>query len=141
MSQNRISIPSAGLDVAKAALQFRLRGVSHALENTPKDHARLLRPCWRRPRRPHSGPHKGVRFICGGRATVRCALYPSASLRAFGMAAMSAIRHDPILREFYQRLRAACKVKMVALTAVMRKLLLLLNRLLKKPGFTLRCAQ
>ena len=76
-----------------------------------------------------SGPHRGIRFIRGGRASVRCALY---------MAAMSAIRHDPILRAFYQRLRAAGKVKMVALTAVMRKLIVLLNRLLAKPGFQLR---
>ena len=54
---------------------------------------------------------------------------------------MSAIRHDAILRTFYQRLRAAGKLKMVALTAVMRKLVLLLNRLLKKPAFKLQCAQ
>ena len=57
------------------------------------------------------------------------------------MAAMSAIRHDAILRTFYQRLRAAGKLKMVALTAVMRKLIVLLNRLLKKPAFKLQCAQ
>lgn len=78
-----------------------------------------------------SGPHQGLRYIRGGRATVRCALY---------MASLSTIRHDRILREFYQRLRAAGKVKMVALTAVMRKLVLLLNRLLAKPGFQLRAA-
>jgi transposase len=76
-----------------------------------------------------SGPHQGVRFIRGGRASVRCALY---------MTAMSAIRHDPVLREFYLRLRAAGKVKMVALTAVMRKLIVLLNRMLKNPFFQLR---
>ena len=79
-----------------------------------------------------SGPRQGVRFIRGGRTTVRCALY---------MAAMSAIRHDAILRTFYQRLRAAGKLKMVALTAVMRKLVVLLNRLLKKPDFKLQCVQ
>ena len=78
-----------------------------------------------------SGPHQGVRFIRGGRGSVRCALY---------MAALSAIRHDPILREFYGRLRAAGKVKMVALTAVMRKLVVLLNRLLKNPQFKLQAA-
>lgn len=76
-----------------------------------------------------SGPHQGVRFIRGGRASVRCALY---------MAALSAIRHDRILRAFYQRLREAGKVKMVALTAVMRKLVVLLNRLLRKPSFQLQ---
>lgn len=79
-----------------------------------------------------SGTHQGVRFIRGGRASVRCALY---------LAAMSAIRHDRILREFYQRLRAAGKLKMVALTAVMRKLIELLNRLLKNPAFQLQPAR
>jgi len=76
-----------------------------------------------------SGPSQGLRFIRGGRVQVRCALY---------MAALSAIRHDQILREFYQRLRTAGKAKMVALTAVMRKLIVLLNRLLRNPHFQLR---
>ena len=58
-----------------------------------------------------SGPWAGTRRISGGRAPVRCALY---------MAALSAARHDPILRAFHQRLLAAGKKKMVALTAVMR---------------------
>lgn len=75
-----------------------------------------------------TGTIRGVRFICGGRTVARCALY---------MAALSAIRHDRILKAFYQRLRTAGKAKMVALTAVMRKLLLLLNRLLKDPNFKL----
>ncbi len=79
-----------------------------------------------------SGTQHGVRFIRGGRASVRCALY---------LAAMSAIRHDPILRAFYQRLRAAGKLKMVALTAVMRKLIELLNRMLKHPAFVLQSAR
>lgn len=75
-----------------------------------------------------SGPWKGTRRICGGRAPVRCALY---------MAALSAVRHDRILCAFYTRLLRAGKKKMVALTAAMRKLLILLNRLLKNPDFTL----
>lgn len=79
-----------------------------------------------------SGQRSGVRFIRGGRVAVRSALY---------MAALSAIRHDPILTQFYQRLRAAGKAKMVALTAVMRKLLVLLNRLLRNPHFKLQAAQ
>jgi len=78
-----------------------------------------------------SGPRQGHRSIRGGRAAVRCALY---------MAAMNAVRFDPILRQFYQRLLAAGKVPKVALTAAMRKLLLLLNRLLKKPTFQLQTA-
>lgn len=78
-----------------------------------------------------SGPWRGTRRIHGGRAQVRCAL---------SMAALSAVRHAPILRAFYQRLRAAGKKPLVALTAAMRKLLLLLNRLLKTPGFKLQAA-
>ena len=76
-----------------------------------------------------SGPHHGARRIRAGRTPMRCALY---------MAALSAVRHDPILRDFYQRLRAAGKRPKVALTAAMRKLILLLNRLLKNPNFLLQ---
>jgi transposase len=79
-----------------------------------------------------SGPWKGCRRINGGRVTVRCALH---------MASLSASRYDPILRTFHQRLLAAGKKKMVALTAVMRKLIVLLNRLLKHPNFQLRAAR
>ena len=79
-----------------------------------------------------SGPRKGIRRIWGGRAPVRCALY---------MAAMTAIRHDPILKAFYVKLRAAGKKPMVALTAVMRKLVVLLNHLLKNPEFELASAR
>jgi len=75
-----------------------------------------------------SGPRKGTRRIWGGRAPVRCALY---------MAAMTAVRHDPILRAFYNKLCARGKKRIVALTAVMRKLIVLLNRLLKNPEFEL----
>ena len=76
-----------------------------------------------------SGPFRGQRRIRGGRASVRRALY---------MAALSAVRHDPVLKGFYQRLRAAAKKPLVALVAVMRKLIILLNRLLKNPNFTLQ---
>jgi len=75
-----------------------------------------------------SGPFAGTRRIAGGRASVRCALH---------MAALSAVRHDPILKCFYQRLRAAGKKPKVALTAAMRKLLILLNRMLKHPHMRL----
>ena len=53
------------------------------------------------------------------------------------MAALSAVRHDRILREFYTRLCAAGKKPLVALTAAMRKLVVLLNRMLQKPDFQL----
>ena len=57
------------------------------------------------------------------------------------MAALSAVRHDPILQRFYQRLRRAGKKPLVALVAAMRKLIILLNRLLKNPHFTLQHAK
>ena len=76
-----------------------------------------------------SGPHHGARSIRGGRTPVRCALY---------MAALSAVRHDPILRDFYARLRAAGKKPKTALAAAMRKLIVLLNRMLKNPRFRLQ---
>ncbi len=75
-----------------------------------------------------SGNQSGIRSIAGGRKTVRCALY---------MATLSAVRHDVILKAFYTRLRAAGKKPKVALVAAMRKLVILMNRLLKKPHFQL----
>ncbi len=68
-----------------------------------------------------SGPRKGKRPTRDGRKSVRTALY---------MAAVSASQHNPPLREFYQRLRDAGKPGMVALIAVMRKLLIVLNTML-----------
>jgi len=69
-----------------------------------------------------SGAFRGTRRIGGGRAGVRKALY---------MAALSATRSNLVLAPFYQRLRAAGKAHKVALTAVMRKLLVYPNSLLK----------
>jgi transposase len=75
-----------------------------------------------------SGNQSAVRSIAGGRKTVRCALY---------MATLSAVRHDAILKAFYLRLRHAGKKPKVALVAAMRKLVVLMNRLLKNPNFQL----
>jgi len=69
-----------------------------------------------------SGKMRGKRAIYGGRRFVRHGLY---------MAALVAARHNPILRVFYQRLRAAGKPAKLALTATMRKLLIVLNSALK----------
>lgn len=69
-----------------------------------------------------SGNMRGKRTIFGGRRAVRTGLY---------MAALVATRHNPILAAFYQRLRAAGKPPKLALTATMRKLLLVLNSALK----------
>lgn len=65
-----------------------------------------------------SGRFAGRRRCWGGRAEVRCALY---------MATVSAVRCNPVIRPFYQRLTQAGKAKKAALTACMRKLLTILN--------------
>lgn len=69
-----------------------------------------------------SGKSNGKRFIGGGRANVRRVLY---------MATLAAIRHNPIIREFYQRLKAKGKESKVAIVASMRKLITILNLLIK----------
>lgn len=69
-----------------------------------------------------SGTLRGRRTVWGGRAQVRAALY---------MATLAAVRCNPALRTFYLRLRSAGKPAKVALTAAMRKLLIVLNAMLK----------
>ncbi len=70
-----------------------------------------------------SGTLRGKRRIWGGRARLRAVLY---------MAAMVASRFNPAIRDFYQRLLAAGKPKKVAFTACMRKLLVILNSMVKR---------
>jgi transposase len=69
-----------------------------------------------------SGTLRGRRSVWGGRAEVRAALY---------MGALVAARRNPVVREFYERLLAAGKPKKVALVACMRKLLAIVNAVLK----------
>lgn len=69
-----------------------------------------------------SGQWRGRSFIGGGRASVRTALF---------MGAMVAKKHNPVLKAFFDRLLAAGKPKMVALIAVARKLLTILNAILR----------
>lgn len=69
-----------------------------------------------------SGTRRGRREIAGGRSVVRAALY---------MAALSAARYNPPLKAFRERLRAAGKAAKVALVAVARKLLVILNAMLR----------
>ena len=69
-----------------------------------------------------SGTLRGKRAVWGGRSRVRAVLY---------MGALVASRHNPAIRDFYQRLLAAGKPKKVALVASMRKLLVMLNAMLK----------
>ena len=69
-----------------------------------------------------SGRMQGHRSVWGGRARVRAALY---------MGALVGSRHNPVIRDLYQRLLSAGKPKKVALTACMRKLLTILNAMVK----------
>jgi len=69
-----------------------------------------------------SGKFRGKRKVWGGRAEIRAVLY---------MATMSAIRSNPVIRVFYQRLIEAGKPHKVAVTACMRKLLTILNAMVK----------
>jgi transposase len=69
-----------------------------------------------------SGQWRGRSFIGGGRTSVRCALF---------MGAMVAKKHNPLLKAFFDRLVAAGKPKMVALIAVARKLLTILNAIVR----------
>lgn len=85
---------------------------------------------------PHardSGTLRGKRMVWGGRAPVRAVLY---------MGALVAAKFNPVIRAFYQRLRAAGKPAKVALTACMRKLLIIVNAMVRNgtPWTPLRIA-
>lgn len=69
-----------------------------------------------------SGQYRGRRSIQGGRPTLRTALY---------MAALVGLRHNPVLKAFYERLTKAGKPKKVALVACMRKLLTIVNAMVR----------
>lgn len=77
------------------------------------------------PRNHDSGAFRGQRHIAGGRPAVRTGLW---------MPTLVATQHNPILKAFYQRLRAKGKPAKVALIATARKLLIHLNSLLKSPA-------
>lgn len=99
------------------------------------DHKRLAALVGVAPLNRDSGTLRGKRTVWGGRARVREVLY---------MGTIAATRFNPSIRELYQRLLAKGKPKKVALTACMRKLLCVLNSMLKhrmpwrcsKPGLT-----
>ena len=69
-----------------------------------------------------SGKFRGKRRIWGGRVKIRCMLY---------MAALVAVRFNPVIKAFYERLIGKGKLKKVALTACMHKLLIILNAMMK----------
>jgi transposase len=69
-----------------------------------------------------SGKHRGKRRIFGGRAQVRSTMY---------MPARAAVRFNPVIKALYERLKAAGKPENVAITACMRKMLVILNSMVK----------
>jgi transposase len=109
-------------DIKGVGLRTALVVLSHMPELGSLNRQRAASLAGLAPYTRDSGTLKGIRCIGGGRAEVRIALY---------MSALSAVRYNPILREFYQRLIAKGKPGKVALTAVMRKLLVYMNRQLK----------
>ena len=132
--QNRRSRTPAGvtrrdIDVHIAWLRRRLKGVDGLMRDALKES-----PVWQAkdellrgvpgvaPFNRDSGTLRGRRQVWGGRAPVRQTLY---------LGTLSATRCNPVIRSFYERLRAAGKTAKVALTACMRKLLTILNAMLK----------
>jgi len=86
------------------------------------DHKQIAKLVGVAPLNRDSGKHRGRRMIVGGRAAVRSALY---------MAVFNGLRCNPQIRAFYDRLRHAGKPFKVAVTACMRKLLTILNAMVR----------
>jgi transposase len=114
-----LSIPGVG-PVAAAALVIELSELGACSAKQAAMLAGLA------PIACESGESKGARHIRGGRASVRRGLY---------MAAVSAISHNKSLKAFYDHLIAAGKLPKVALTAVMRKLVVIANTLITQDRF------
>lgn len=110
-----VSIPGIGATTARTL-------VAELPELGQLDRRRIAALVGVAPWTRQSGQWRGRSMIAGGRATVRSALY---------MAALVASRHNPALRDFYQRLLAGGKAKKTALIAVARKLVTIANAILK----------
>ena len=110
------SVPAVGR-VTSVTLQACLPELGRA---TSKEIAALVGIA---PLAHDSGKHSGTRSCWGGRANVRAVLY---------MATLVAVRSNPVIKAFYARLLARGKLKKVALIACMRKLLTILNVMLKE---------
>jgi transposase len=117
-----VSVPGIGPQIARTL-------IAEMPELGTLDRKRIASLAGLAPYTRQSGLWKGKSMIGGGRKAVRCALF---------MAAMVASRHNPVLKAFRDRLVAAGKSKMVALIAVARKLITILNAIIpdKKPWQT-----
>ena len=109
------SVPGVGSVTARAL-------IAELPELGSLDNKRIASLAGLAPYTRQSGQWKGKSMIGGGRKSVRCALF---------LAALVASRHNPVLKAFRDRLRAAGKPKMAALIAVARKLLTILNAILR----------
>lgn len=110
-----ISVPGIGNGVA-----FTLLGELPELGELSNRQISAL--CGLAPFNKDSGQMKGKRRIRGGRAPIRTMLY---------MAMLSAIQHNPVMKRFYDRLVAQGKHKKVAITACMRKMMTILNAMVR----------
>ncbi|MEM9400680.1 MAG: IS110 family transposase [Verrucomicrobiota bacterium] len=110
-----LSVPGIGRGVA-----YTLLGELPELGQFSQRQVAAL--CGLAPYNRDSGKFRGTRRIKGGRAPVRTMLY---------MAMLSAIQHNPVMREFYAKLVAQGKHKKVALTACMRKMMVILNAMVR----------
>lgn len=107
---------------AKSDLLQSVPGVGPNLSRTLLTHKQIAALVGVAPRARDSGKFRGKRMIWGGRAPVRTALYVSV---------WSASRWNPVIRRFYERLRAQGKPPKVAQIACMRKLLTILNAMVR----------
>lgn len=119
IDQTRVDVLKSFTGIAQGSARALLIGVPELGSLSGKQISALvgLAPFAR-----DSGNKRGQRHIRGGRASVRAALY---------MPALTAIRCNPVIREFYQRLIKAGKPHYVAITACMHKMLVILNAMLK----------
>lgn len=115
----------------KRAIMLSMPGIGNVVVNTllgdmpelgTMTHRQVAALAGVAPMNRDSGKLKGRRRIQGGRATVRTILY---------MATLTSIQHNPVIRAFYQRLVAQGKHKKVALTACIRKMLIILNAMVR----------
>lgn len=105
--------------VGKVTAMNVIIGLPELGQLTPKEVAALVGVA---PFNRDSGTRRGQREISGGRSEVRAALY---------MSVLSAKRFNPVIKEFYDRLIAKGKAKKVAITACMRKLIIIMNAIVR----------
>lgn len=119
IDQTRVDVLKSFTGIAQGSARALLIGVPELGSLSGKQISALVGVA---PFARDSGKKRGQRHIRGGRASVRAALY---------MPALTAIRCNPVIREFYQRLIKAGKPHYVAITACMHKMLVILNAMLK----------